>query len=481
MRTFKEPNREQLLMLTTVNLETVAPVGSALRAIDELVNQLDTRKIEKNYDLATPQGGLPIHPKTVIKVALYAMHNCRFSLRKMEEDTRHHLGYRWLTGNETIDHSTIGKFFSRYRNELPDLLGQVIFIGTEHELVDFEVLNIDTVKIRANASYKQFRNSEAIRKEQEKLRKRLRELIDNSCREDEDEKRVIKSRIAKLESAKKELKKRIEDKTADKTPSAQEEIKKNERINITDNDCGLMQQANGEINSAFAVTMATDSANDFIVHVEVQDKPNDAEALIGAVSGSIEMTGKRHEVINADAGFSSIDNLERLESDKQNALIPDRRHDAELRGDLSKGEYDRSKFSFDEQRDCYMCPQGCELLRISSVSVNNRIQQRYGNKKACRNCENLSCCTRGAFRVISRDANEAVKERMRERLSLEENKELYKLRAHCVESPFGQIKHNLKYRIFMRRSREKVKMEISLLCMLHNILKIGRTAAFATQ
>ena len=467
-------------MLTTVNLETVAPVGSALRAIDELVNQLDTNDIEKSYDLETPQGGFPLHPKTMIKVALYALHNCRFSLRKMEEDTKYHLGYRWLTGDEAIDHSTMGKFLCRYKKELPELLSQVAFIGVEHELIDFEVLNIDTVKIRANASYKQFRTSEGIRKEHEKLRKRLKELIEKSCREDDGEKEVLQSRMKKLETAKRELQERIEEKGFGKTEREREGIEKKERINITDHDCGLMQQANGETNSAFAITMATDSANDFIVHVEVQDTPSDVEALIPAVQGSRDMTGERHEVVNADAGFASIENLEKLEADGQNALMPDRRHETEIRGELSKGDYDRSRFFYDEQKDCYTCPQGCELQRIASVTVANRILHRYGNKQACKKCDFRSQCTRGSNRIVSRDSNEAIKERMRERLSNEKNKDLYKLRAHCIESPFGQIKHNLKYRIFMRRGRDKIKMEISLLCMLHNLLKIGQTVCFAS-
>jgi len=95
-----------------------------------------------------------------------------------------------------------------------------------------------------------------------------------------------------------------------------------------------------------------------------------------------------------------------FEEDNRCALIPDRRYDAEIRGDLSKGEYDRSKFTFDEQEDCYVCPQGGEPGRVAAVVV-------------------------------------------------------------------------LKYRIVMRRGREKVKMEISLLCMLHNVLRIGKTVACA--
>ena len=97
MRSFSVPNRKQKLLLTEIDLESIAPVGSALRYIDELVEMLDTSAIEVTYDLESEQGRNPIHPKTFIKVGLYALHNCRFSLRKMQEDIENHLGYKWLT------------------------------------------------------------------------------------------------------------------------------------------------------------------------------------------------------------------------------------------------------------------------------------------------------------------------------------------------------------------------------------------------
>ena len=110
MRFFIRPDRKQKVLLTEVDLDSVAPIGSPLRYIDELVEMLDTSGIEKDYDLESEQGRNPIHPKTFIKLGLYALHNCRFSLRKMEYDSENHLGYKWLTGDHGIDHSTIGKF-----------------------------------------------------------------------------------------------------------------------------------------------------------------------------------------------------------------------------------------------------------------------------------------------------------------------------------------------------------------------------------
>jgi transposase len=118
MSQFIVPNRRQQLLFTQIDLESIAPLGSALRTIDALVDKFDTSAIEAEYDLESEQGREPLHPKTLIKVALSALHNCRFSLRKMEYDTGAHLGYRWLTGDEGIDHSTMGKFLDKYKEQI---------------------------------------------------------------------------------------------------------------------------------------------------------------------------------------------------------------------------------------------------------------------------------------------------------------------------------------------------------------------------
>ena len=76
MRSFIESNRKQQLLLTEIDLDTVAPIGSALRYIDELVDMFDTSAIEATYDLESEHGRNPFHPKTFIKLGLYALYNC---------------------------------------------------------------------------------------------------------------------------------------------------------------------------------------------------------------------------------------------------------------------------------------------------------------------------------------------------------------------------------------------------------------------
>jgi hypothetical protein len=52
------------------------------------------------------------------------------------------------------------------------------------------------------------------------------------------------------------------------------------------------------------------------------------------------------------------------------------------------------------------------------------------------------------------------------------NTEIYKKRASTIEPVFGNIKGNLGYRRFTRRSMAAAQSEWRLICTAHNLLKI---------
>lgn len=470
MRKFRQPNREQALLMTYVDLNSAAPVGSAVRTINDLLDVFDTSGIEQTYNIDADRGNNPIHPKTIIKVCLYAIHSCRFSLRKMEQDTKYHMGYRWLTGNEHIDHSTFGKFLIRFKDELVDLFSQTVILSVEKELLNFEVLSIDSVKIRANASHKRDKTMAGLDKETAKIRKKIAEIIESADKEEQaaSEREALHRQEARVEEAKEELRKRIECKAGKKLDK--------EKINLTDFDSHKMQQGNGEINPSYSMTLAVDTENDIITHFQINEEDNDAKALIPAIEGSGEKCGRSHDMTTADSGFATLENYEKLKKMEQESLIPDKRYEIDARGEQKRGAYDKSHFRYQKSGDCYLCPGGAALKLQTEFTANGRRYYRYANQTACFGCAHRGECTKGGYRTITRDAKESYLERMREHLSLPENKEIYKLRSHSSESPHGNMKHNMKYRIFMRRGRDKVSLEGSLLCMLHNVLKIGRYA-----
>ena len=84
---------------------------------------------------------------------------------------------------------------------------------------------------------------------------------------------------------------------------------------------------------------------------------------------------------------------------------------------MSKGLFGKSLFRYDETTDTYACP-GAHQLRpayFHDLPGGKRIQ--YTNRDACRSCPLRSRCTTDTHRRISRYANEAVMDRMAERLS----------------------------------------------------------------
>lgn len=474
IKKFKEPERNQQILLTHVDLNSVAPIGSPVWVIDNIINQLDTSDIENTYNLEVATGQKPIHPKTILKVSLFAIHNCRFSLRKMETDMEKDLCYRWLSGDIRIDHSRFGKFLSQHKEKIVKLFSQVVMLATKEGLVDFEVLGIDSLKLRASASYKEEKNLEGLQKEQSKVEAKLNELLKKFELNEEEEEQVTKlqKRERKLKSSINVLTERINKESEGKIESEKKKILKEEEINITDNDAHKMQQRNGEINPSYSTTIAVDTGNDIITNFRVNEKDNDEVALIPVLKGSQENTGRPHDISIHDSGFFSISNLEKLHVLNQFALMPDKMFDVDMR---QTGKFARINFEYDKERNCYICPIGVTMNYTSQFhDKNGRLRFRYENPYACARCPHFKECSKGDTKSISRDSNEELKELMRDNLLQEKYKEVYKMRAHSAECPTGHIKQNLKFKTVLRRGIEKIKMEMSLLFSLHNILKIGK-------
>jgi hypothetical protein len=61
---------------------------------------------------------------------------------------------------------------------------------------------------------------------------------------------------------------------------------------------------------------------------------------------------------------------------------------------------------------------------------------------------------------------------MDDKLAKPTNRKLYKKRASSIEPVFGNIKGNLGYRRFARRSLPAVNSEWRLICTAHNLLKL---------
>jgi len=63
---------------------------------------------------------------------------------------------------------------------------------------------------------------------------------------------------------------------------------------------------------------------------------------------------------------------------------------------------------------------------------------------------------------------------MKEKMNPDESRKIYSLRKITVEPVYGHMKQNLGFRKFLLRGLEKVKIEMNLISIAHNLLKIHR-------
>ena len=101
----------------------------------------------------------------------------------------------------------------------------------------------------------------------------------------------------------------------------------------------------------------------------------------------------------------------------------------------------------------------------------------YANRKACRDCPLRARCTGNQFRIVSRLENEAVLDRMQERLA--KRPEVLNQRRETVEHPFGSIKQWMNQGAFLMRGLEKVRGEFSLTALVYNLRRVLNLVGFA--
>jgi transposase len=140
-----------------------------------------------------------------------------------------------------------------------------------------------------------------------------------------------------------------------------------------------------------------------------------------------------------------------------------------------KKRYHKSNFGYDEVRDTYICPEGEELKRWMEQKREGKPPLLLYRRESCQGCAIREWCTMGETRTVSRDGREALLEAMRQKLRSEEGKRIYGKHGYTEEPVFGQIKWDGRKPSMDLRGLVKVRGEFLLMCLVHNVKKIGGT------
>jgi hypothetical protein len=131
------------------------------------------------------------------------------------------------------------------------------------------------------------------------------------------------------------------------------------------------------------------------------------------------------------------------------------------------GLYAKEDFRYDKRKNCYRCPAGERLDFRFQIQERGR-DMLYYSTPACKGCRLRAKCTRNAVgRRITRSVEEWALDDMERRNRMHPQK--LKRRKEIVEHPFGTVKRSMNQGYFLTRGLEKVKAEMSLTVLAHNL------------
>lgn len=499
--------REQLVMFPQRLDEAIEP-GHVVRLLDEILSRIDWTGWEAEYDLT--RGQPPIHPRVKAGVILYGLLTRIRSTRMLEESLRVRIDFMWLAEGRSIDHTTISKFRVKNAARLKDLFVQVGLVAREMEWLTLETLAFDGTRIRANNRRSGTRTPERLREAQAELAAKYAELeqkiADVDARDEEvfgdsspsqlnKELSDVKRRRAKVDAALAELE-RI--KQGEQTPP--------KRLPITDPQSRVTPNKEGGFAPNYTPLAMVDVDSGLIVSADVIPHTDEDKYLMGAIEDVQENFGlaappkevladgmmatgenlaecdARHITLYSPIADGPADNPA-LREDPTQPVAEEDRNRLPTKISKSKGKetkkLDKHAFVYDQEHDCYWCPEGKRLSYVSTShetrNGGERIRHTYRSEVAdCDACPLRDLCLSGRKlrRDIRHEQHESHSIQQRKLMRTEEAQQKYSRRRHPGERPFAVIKQQFGARQFLTRGMDRVKQEWLWLATAFNLKQL---------
>ncbi len=459
MPNFKNYNQKQGMFMSLVPNELLEETHPA-KIIDIVVEKLNLNKI---YDYYTEVGREAYHPKMMIKVLFYGYQQNIFSGRKLEANLKVRADFIYLSGGDVPDFRTLNLFRIRHQEILVDVFAQIVILCEKLGMIDFKNLAVDGQKIQANASFKKNYNKVRLDKALNKVRIGIKKLLDKEINEDftgeKKENRIsrLEKKKAELEKLQKELESLLDD------DASINQVDKDAKI-MTHKDRRILPSYNHQstIDEKYGVTVAVQST-------QANDCPED---LFSIVDKSIENTGKKHENVLGDCGFSDYEHLKKMETEREEEFyVPDKRFDSSKDRNNENGKIKSNQFLLKDNGN-YYCPAGkvMKIKQVKSFKDGHSTTTYICNE--CDNCSLKKRCTTGNARTITIDSRECYRNIMRSKLKSDKGREIYMKRQHLSEAGHGNDQKNKGWKQHSLRGLKNASLEFLLLRIGSNLGKI---------
>ena len=392
-------------------------------------------------DSYSETGRPSIDPQLLLRLLLIGYLYGITSERKLIEELRMHLAWRWFTGlsfdQEIPHHSTFsknrhGRFLES--NLFQQLFEEIVDRCREAGLVEGEHLSVDGRLIQANAS-----RSSRIPREQ------LTEVAHVKCN--------VRKYLADLEQ---------ENPTEE--PAQQQEL-----VSTTDPDSTFATKGSRAAELGYFNNYLVDNRSCVIVGVQATAArlSQESAAAREMITRSAQRRGRFPQSVAADTTYGNGELLAWLEERNITPYIRVKESPAP-----PSNLYGIEKFRYTPETNAYTCPEGKQLTYLG-VNARNRNHIYRATRKRCRDCRQKAQCTTGTYRQIAIHVHEPARQRARERTTVPAF-----AAAQCqrrkVEALFAELKNQIGLRRVRLRRLKFVREQFFLAATAQNLKRLAR-------
>jgi transposase len=415
-KTFREWNVEQSWLLPPSVMEFVPADHLAHFVRDTVREQLDLSKIVAPYE-EEERGYPPYHPVMMTALLLYAYSQGIYSSRRIAKACEERVDFMAVTGLNRPDFRTISDFRKRHLESLRDLFVQVLKLCQRAGLVKLGHVSLDGTKVKANASKHKAMSYGRMLETEKRLKEEVRQWFSQAEAVDQEEdRRHGRSRRGD------ELPEWVADK--------QRRIAK-----IAEAKAALEAEA--------------EAAGKNAPPPKAQRNFTDPDSRIMKSGKDFVQAYNAQAAVDGKAQVIVAQSLSNSASDAQ-----------QLEPIVKQIKQNTGRQAEEFSADAGYCSEG-NLAVLARHHIDAYIATgRQSHSEAVA----LGKRRRGGRRVAA----------MRLKLARGGRRSRYRLRKTLPEPVFGQIKQARGFRQFMLRGLEKVQGEWSLICTVHNLLKLAR-------
>jgi transposase len=449
--------RSQIVLIESSLEEKIEP-DNPVRIIDGFVNSCKLEEFGFTHAKHAPEGRPPYNPADLLKLYIYGYLNRVRTSRLLERECKRNLEMMWLLNELTPDHNTIANFRRDNAKAIKLVFRKMVTMCKRLDLIGGKVIATDGTKLRAQNSKKNNYNQKKIDDHLAYIENKLHEYLDALDVADtaetmgldpEIDREQIRERIARLNEKKQQYKK-LEQQLIET---------RQEQISTTDPDSRKLAVRQNILEVCYNIQTSVDNKHYLPIDFKTTNN-NDTHALANMTVRAKAILGNTEFIELADKGYHTGEEIRKCHEAGIETLVAIPK--TPVSSQAPDPTYNQDQFRYDKENDCYFCPQEHKMTSSGTWYQHHPYKTKQYKTKSCTGCPVKALCTKAKKgRVIER--NENIENTQRNKIAIENNKELYKRRQEIVEHPFGTIKRQWGFDYTLMKGKKKVDGDVGLI------------------